>query len=45
MDNAGFIIAAYLATAVVLLVYALSVHGRLRRARDRGRAGHPSSED
>jgi hypothetical protein len=37
-DNAGYYYAAYVATAVVYGLYAVSIVVRLRKARDRDRA-------
>jgi hypothetical protein len=34
-DNAGYMVAAYVVTAVILAGYALSLWGRARRAVDR----------
>jgi uncharacterized membrane protein YhaH (DUF805 family) len=37
-DNAGYYHAAYVATAVILILYAVSLTVRMRRLRDRGRS-------
>jgi hypothetical protein len=37
-DNAGYYHAAYVATAVILIFYAVSIAVRRRRARDRHRS-------
>lgn len=34
-DNGGYMVAAYIVAAVVVLVYSLSLYLRLRRYRDR----------
>jgi hypothetical protein len=37
-DNAGYYYAAYIATAVIFVLYAVSIAMRLRRVRDRHRS-------
>jgi hypothetical protein len=37
-DNAGYYYAAYVATAVIFILYAVSIAVRLRRVRDRHRS-------